>query len=217
MMSNKILILVEGKADVTFIKDYLIFLNSGFTPTVPNKKSSGKEVILTTQTKKIKIIAIGGYTSINNSISTIREHIDDQYSILVIQDTDDLSKNDGGFKQRIEYLEKIKSNLSIQFEVFLFPNHNEDGDLETLLLKIINQSIFQKIHTYYLQFIHSEKAIGGIYTHELEERKNVIYNYIRKHDGMEKAKEENRYYDNAYWNFTNPDLDPLYNFLKPCL
>lgn len=216
-MSNKILILVEGKADVTFIKDYLIFLNSEFTPTIPNKKPSGKEVILTAQTKTIKIIAIGGYTSINTSISTIREHIDAQYSILVIQDTDDLSKNDGGFKQRIEYLEKIKSSLSIQFEAFLFPNHNEDGDLETLLLKIINQSIFQAIHTYYLQFIHSEKAVGGIYTHELEEPKNVIYNYIRKHDGMEKAKEENRYYDNAYWNFTNPDLNPLYNFLKPCL
>ena len=45
---------------------------------------------------------------------------------------------DGGFEKRKEFLLEIKERLSLDFELFLYPNNQDDGIFENLLERIVN-------------------------------------------------------------------------------
>jgi hypothetical protein len=212
----KYLIAVEGKADITFLRDYLTFLSKDFN-IEQGKKNSNKEIIIKDKYNEIKILVTGGYTSIqeNKIITKFKEYIDFGYKILIIQDADNPNKNHGGVKNRIDYLTKIKEKLEIEFETFLFPNNKDDGDLETLLLKIAskneNYNKFNECNIRYRDNIHN---IAPNFSHELTEGKYQVFHYFRTFYGNNRAKEENREYIEKYWDLNNVYLKPLELFLK---
>lgn len=209
-MSQKFFILVEGTADIVFLKDYLISLNNSFEID----KLKGNELELLSENRKITIQATNGYTQINNRKTTIDKRVDAGYKILVIQDADDPTKNHGGKTNRLAYLEQIKSTLSITFETFLFPNNQDDGDLETLLLIIKNEKQFMIADTCYNNFHKEEYNNGGKFAHELLETKNRVYNYFRTYYGIENAKEINRKFEKTHWDFNHSYLKPLKDFFE---
>lgn len=213
-MPQNFLILVEGVADITFLKDFLIHSSNNLTITTPLTKQNKKELILESTNKKIKIQAINGYTQIKNKRTEISLHIDIKYKILVIQDADNPNKCDGGLKNRLDYLENIKKELKIDFDTFLFPNHKDDGDLETLLLTITNGTLFSSINSSYINFYHEEIKLGGLFYHELIYEKNIIFNYLRTYYGMDGAKEDSRVYESTYWDLNSSNLKPLIDFFK---
>jgi hypothetical protein len=142
-------------------------------------------------------------------IRLTKEQIDFKYKILVIQDADNPKKNSySGVENRIDYLNKIKIKESINFEIFLFPNDKDDGDLETLLLEIAD---FKNYDTY-MECLH--KFIKEEHLNEMIEDKVKIFNYIRMYYGKKDAKEINREYITEYWNFTSDALKPLKNFIE---
>lgn len=210
-MLDKFLILTEGIADIVFLRDYLTFLN-------PNLKSEEKRIekqlILKSTNKQIIIKGIGGYTKLNMEKNQIVQCLDENYKILVIQDTDNLSKSHGGIEARKKYLMDIKEELSIEFEIFLFPNNKDDGDLETLLLKIVKEDKYKPTNDCYDNFIKNEGELKIGFSDELKDSKGLIFNYFRAYNGMEKAKEHNRVYLNTHWNFDNLYLKDLFDFFK---
>ncbi len=210
---QKYLIIVEGKADIIFIKDYLIFLYSNLKIIKKLSKKNKKEIILESNSIKIKILIAGGYTMIKEDrfITSIKEYISDEYKIILIQDADDPTKDDGGVENRMEYLNKI----NIEFKTFLFPNNKSNGDLETLLLQIKNSDKYDKFFKCYEEYINCIKSNTKVdFIDELQEDKNKVFSYFTSYYGMENAKEENREYLQEYFDFTSDKIKPLKEFLK---
>ncbi len=211
---KKYILFVEGKTDAVFLKDFLCFHTTDFKLV----KNKSKEKELKNSDKFIKIIVSGGCTAIKNHLKTKFEEIRDQnYDILVFQDADNPIKdpNNGGKELRINYLERIKKELSINFDIFLFPNNKDDGDLESLLLKIVNKEHFDKSHKCYKDYANSLSSFSPQECcDELFEDKNVIFTYFRTYQGMRFAKEENRDYKTHFWNLDSKEIEALKIFLE---
>ena len=105
--------------------------------------------------------------------------------------------------------------MGIDFEIFLFPNHNIDGNLETLLLSIVQEHKYDPFSLHYNNYIEFTNGLNiGRYGHELQDNKMRIFNYCQVYTGMEKAREENRDYDILHWDLSNISLEPLQLFFK---
>lgn len=121
---------------------------------------------------------------------------------LVIFDAD-TEQNGGGFEKRKAEIEKTRTDNSMNFEFFLWPNNSDDGDFESLLIQMVNLD-----HDGILDcFDNFEKCVGG---HDPEEklydlpgRKAKIYTYIEL---MKKSKEERKSFSKGYWLFDRADL-----------
>jgi hypothetical protein len=211
-MSKKYLIVVEGKTDIIFLKDYLIHLNNSLYVTKNLDKKNKQEIILKSEDIEIKILVAGGYTVIKEDkfLQSLRTYKDDEYIILLVQDADNPNKENGGVKNRIKYLD----NSSIDFNTFLFPNNEDDGDLETLLLRIKKNEKYDISHGCYQSYINCTKEINPQWSAELEEDKSLVFNYFRTYYGMENSKEENRRYEVNYWDFESEALNPLKIFFE---
>ena len=199
----KFKIFVEGDADVKFISDFVL-----------NRFN-------TTLTKK-DIVKLGGWTGIPKEVEQFIINSgpnNDEGINLVILDADD-EHNLGGFEKRKAEIEAIKTELNIQFELFLFPNNNDNGDLETLLSSIINTNN-KDIFDCWNGFEHCISSLQKNYT--IPARKTKIYAYMEVLHGTtgsekEKVKDKNRDFNNKeHWDLENTSLNPLYHFLAPLL
>lgn len=212
---KKILLIVEGESDSVFLRDFIRFHFK--SEILQEKENDKREIEMKCDDTIIKINSSGGYTTISSGKLDTRIKIDyDQgYLIVVIQDADNPSKNHGGVSNRMRYLEDVKSRLGINFEIFLFPNHNDDGDLEVLLLNMANEKKFNVYHQNYHNYTESIKAFSDE-THgmELMQDKYRVFNYFQVYHGMEKAKEKNRQYYTEYWDLSNPSAKALLNFIS---
>ena len=162
-MKKPVKIIVEGIADEKFLKDY-------FQHIFSESEISDEEIIVS-----------GGWTHINsqkNQGETIRNHMqrntaDDGVNFMIFDADED-------FATRKNVIEQWKAENHLNFELFLFPNNNDSGDLEHLLEKIItdqNQPIFDCWERYEtcLQE-HASKIIGKKMT--TPPRKTKIYGYL---------------------------------------
>lgn len=197
-------IFVEGIADIKFLKDYIsqqynvqlekddIIETKGWT----NIKSEGKdgEVIRNQMTRNTDF---GGIN-------------------LLIFDADN------NFELRLQELEEYKQIMKLEFEIFLWPNHSDSGDLETVLENIINpnnSSIFDCWADYEicLQTISIEGRSKPL---TIPARKTKIYGYLEallgeSYSQKKKINEGNRNYtQNEFWNLKSDYLDPLKSFLN---
>lgn len=210
----KYLLIVEGIADIIFFRDYLKFL---YIDLEVLEKKEEKEQVLKSENLEIIILKSEGYTSLSKIKTRIQENIDDDYTVLVIQDADDAGKDklNGGVKLREKYLEKEKTKLKISFSIFLFPNHKDDGDLETLLLRITQDDKykpFDNCHTKYIDCL--ENFLKEETIKDFRKEKNYIYTYLSLYEGHRFAKERDRSYGIDYWNFESDALIPLKNFFE---
>jgi len=210
---QKYLIIVEGKADIIFLRDYLIALYLDLKIIKNFTKKNKREIVLKSDKIEIKILIAGGYTAIKDDkfLKSMETYIDDEYKILVIQDADDPTKDDGGIENRMKYLDKI----DVEFETFLFPNHQDNGDLETLLLGIIDKSKYVNFLNCYTKYISCIKDMTQKdFINELLDNKNRVFSYFTSYYGMENSKEENREYTKEYWDFNSDYLKRLKEFLE---
>lgn len=220
---NKYLIIVEGKADVVFLRDYLQFLDNNLifknkVDKKTNKKEIKSENIFESEDIQIKIFVANSYNGIPKLKPKIMPLVDSKvgYKLIIIQDADNpKTKRDGGKTLRLKYLDiHVRRKLNIEFETFLFPNHKDDGDLETLLLQIANiknYDDFFQCHTKYKNDIHT---IAPKFSNELDEDKYKVFHYFRTFYGSENSKEINRIYEKAYWDFNSEELKPLKDFFS---
>lgn len=189
---ENILIFAEGKADIKFLKDYI----SEVYKIQVNEKS---------------FIRTGGYTALfkPDNIIQMQRNENEGGKNLVIFDTDD------DFESRVEYLTKGKCEYEIDFDLFLFPNNADSGNLETLLLKIVNYENHDFYFHCFDNFISClSKGISPekIKEFEVPDLKAKVFTYLSffKQD----AKEEKRNYQNSiFWNLHHEATKPLKSFL----
>ena len=166
---------------------------------------------------KADFIELGGYTGVDKADVQFRANSDNGGTNLLILDAD-YENTDGGFERRLSETLAKKVTLNIQFELFLFPNHRENGDLEILLERIINPAN-NDIFDCWANYEGCLTARGKNYT--VPARKTKIYGYMEALHGLtksekDKAKEQNRNYLNAaHWDLNNDALKPLLDFLRP--
>ncbi len=145
MTDKEILIFVEGPSDRVFLEVYLYFLED-----IP--------------IKNFKVRSINGKDNLSNCLNEIEQYA----KTLIIFDADkDYESN------KKEILSKTQQKISEE-QIFLFPNNQDDGDLETLLLEIAKHDEFLKCFEGYLECIKSKehyKPIKNI-------RKNMLYAYL---------------------------------------
>ncbi|MGL2636412.1 DUF3226 domain-containing protein [Helicobacter pylori] len=176
------------------------------------------------------------------NIKSILNNEDHRYKqVCIIFDADikeESQESDAGFNNKLKHIREKFKEKGIDFpkeQIFLFPNNQDDGDLETLLLKIAKHDEFLKCFEGYLECIKSKehyKPIKNI-------RKNMLYAYLEvfelqkffqyKWDTNNKKNEENiiiddkgkikEKYKEEYEklkeaiDFSSNSLIPLKNFL----
>ncbi|WQX25703.1 hypothetical protein E5P65_04060 [Helicobacter pylori] len=209
MADKEILIFVEGPSDKVFLEVYLYFLED-----LP--------------IKNFKVKDVKGKDNLSKRLLEIEKYD----KTLIIFDADkDYESNK---KEILKVVSKTKQTISEE-QIFLFPNNQDDGDLETLLLEIAKHDEFLKCFEGYLESIKSKeyyKPIKNI-------RKNMLYAYLEvfelqkffqyKWDTNNKKNEENIIIDDKgkikekhkeeyeklkeVIDFNSKSLIPLKNFL----
>ncbi|WQW82661.1 hypothetical protein FOG20_01775 [Helicobacter pylori] len=128
MADKEILIFVEGPSDKVFLEAYLYFLED-----IPIKNFKVKDVT--------------GKDNLSKRLLEIEKYD----KTLIIFDADkDYESN------KKEILSKTQQKITEE-QIFLFPNNQDDGDLETLLLEIAKHDEFLKCFEGYLECIKSKE------------------------------------------------------------
>nr|WP_242440191.1 DUF3226 domain-containing protein [Helicobacter pylori] len=115
------------------------------------------------------------------NIKSILNNEDHRYKqVCIIFDADIKKENqesDAGFDNKLKHIREKFKEKGTDFpkeQIFLFPNNQDDGDLETLLSEIAKYDEFLKYFEGYLECIKSKehyKPIKNI-------RKNMLYAYL---------------------------------------
>ncbi len=215
-MSKKTLIYTEGKSDKNFLSWCLdVWKNEDHFDQA-----------------HFDIIHVEGKNNLFSDglckdIKRILNNEDHRYKqVCIIFDADIKEENqesDAGFDNKLKHIRKEFKEKGTDFpkeQIFLFPNNQDDGDLETLLLEMAKHDEFLKCFEGYLECIKSKehyKPIKNI-------RKNMLYAYLEalglenltKTDGKDKIKEKHKEeYEKLkeVIDFSLNSLIPLKNFL----
>lgn len=209
---TKTYIYCEGKADATFLRDVILTL---FPDTPWGKNEKKVRISFTSSSASINIIGMGGKDKLKKLKGELEANIKQGNIVLLILDAD-TENNGGGHKVRKDEIYDTLKEMGLlnDVSVFLFPNDRENGDLETLLLQIVNKDNYDRAKECwdsYISCIGEEKAkVAGF-----DSQKVRVYNFITLHHGQEKAQEFKRdYTDEELWNLNSPALDALKSFLK---
>ncbi|MCQ2698562.1 hypothetical protein JT253_04630 [Helicobacter pylori] len=216
-MSKKTLIYTEGKNDKIFLSWCLdVWKNEDHFDQA-----------------HFDIIHVGGKNKIFSDefcerIENILKNENQEYrQVCIIFDADIKEENqerDAGFDNKLKHIRKEFKEKGIDFpkeQIFLFPNNQDDGDLETLLLEIAKHDEFLKCFEGYLECIKSKeyyKPIKNI-------RKSKWHAYLEAlglenldiFDNEGKIKEEHQEeYEKLkeVIDFKSKSLIPLKNFLE---
>ncbi|WRD36429.1 hypothetical protein E5K68_02330 [Helicobacter pylori] len=150
MTSKEILIFVEGSSDRFFLEIYLLYLY--FQEKFP--------------IKNFKVQNVDGKDNLSKRLLEIEKYD----KTLIIFDADKDYENK---KEILKIVSESKQTISEE-QIFLFPNNQDDGDLETLLLEIAKHKEFINCFEGYLDCIKKTehcKPIKNI-------RKNKLYAYL---------------------------------------
>jgi len=193
-------IFVEGDADVKFIKDIILHFY--------NIQLTNNDIVKTDGWANIKSKKEKGEHIRNKLLENI-----DGVNLIIFDADDD-------FKLRKSEIEKWKNLFNLDFEMFLFPNNKDNGELENLLediIKVENKPIFDCWGKYEkcLEAFSSMREIPLT----IPAKKSKIYSYIETLVGnsnseKEKIKDRNRDFLNTkHWELNSYGVIPLKTFL----
>ena len=121
---NKCKIYVEGIADQKFIADFISFHYN--VSMIKAKFEDGEQI------KNENLIDIEGKDSLYAVTPLLKINSAKNISNIIIFDADDK------IESRRKELQDFKNENDIKFSFFLFPNDKDNGELEDMLVNIIN-------------------------------------------------------------------------------
>lgn len=115
----------------------------------------------------------------------------------------------------------LADNPDIQASYFLFPNNEDDGNVETLLDHILLKDNFQGFFGCFDDYemcIKGQKDEMGNTLYSTPNLKGKLYTFFTSlhlsNSKMSKVKRGNWLFNEpGYWNFTSPYLEPLKTFI----
>ncbi len=141
MTNKETLIFVEDPSDRLFLGVYLFYLY--FQEKFP--------------IKNFKVQNVDGKNNLSKRLLEIEKYD----KTLIIFDAD---KNyESNKKEILKVVSKTKQTISEE-QIFLFPNNQDDGDLETLLLEIAKHDEFLKCFEGYLNVLKVKNIINRLKT-----------------------------------------------------
>ncbi|NHA58853.1 DUF3226 domain-containing protein [Helicobacter pylori] len=164
-MSKKTLIYTEGKSDKNFLSWCLDVWE--YQAHFDIIHVEGKD----------KLFSDEFYEKIENILTNNNPRYK---QVCIIFDADIKEENqesDAGFDDKLKHIYEKFKEKGIDFleeQIFLFPNNQDDGDLETLLLKIAKHDEFLKCFEGYLECIKNKEHHEPI----KNIRKNMLYAYL---------------------------------------
>ena len=187
-------LLVEGKSDRMFLQDLM---------EVRLDKKKGTD---------FEIEDIGGWNNLEKNIPTIKRWNDEGHSVQIIFDAD---KN---HHDRRKHIEQFGADHDLNFDVFLFPDNASNGNLETLLERIVHDKHRRVLDCFQQYEDCLEKCNEDEEVYAIPTRKSKIYAYVDAFPKSNKASQAFKdgdflYKDSSIWNLNSEKIAPLVNFL----
>lgn len=167
-----------------------------------------------------------GYTNLMDSdnaanINAMRVNTDVGEKNLVVFDADSVNNNGGLEKRRDQLLQK-KEELGLEFELFLWPDNSNDGDVEILMESIARKDFYPEFFDCFGKYeccISRRKDDDGKQFYSTPNRKGKLHTYFTS---LPISKTKKDKVESGLWQWNNPeiwDLDsdsltPIKEFLK---
>lgn len=173
-------------------------------------------------TKDVDFICIGGIGNLfnetnRNQISQARE-VGEQ--VLVLIDADTVAKG-SGFEKRKADMDKDMQALKLSVPYFIYPNNNDDGDVETLMESAARRDLHQ---VFFDCFEDYERCVSGVKDKSGKPLYNTPNLKGKLHTYMNAQKLSNKlrrklgtgdwlFGNTDYWDLNAVALQPLKDFL----
>lgn len=174
-------------------------------------------------TKDIEFICIGGIGNLFNETNINQicqaQEVGDQ--VLIFIDADTVAKGDGFVKRRADMDNEMQAR-KIFFPYFIYPNNQDDGDVETLMEAVARRDLHP---VFFDCFEDYEKCVSGV----KDENGQPLYNTPnlkgKLHTYMSAQKLSNKlrrklgagdwlFSNTDYWDLNAIALQPLKEFLS---
>ena len=172
------------------------------------------------------LIPTNGYKNLMDSvdasnINEMRANTDVGEKNIVVFDAD-TETNQGGFAIRREELLKRKTELGLEFELFLWPDNKSDGDVEILMESIARKDLYPEFFDCFGKYercISKRRDEEGAPFYSTPNRKGKLHTYFTS---LPVSKTKKRrvgsgswLWDNAdIWNLDSASLIPIKEFLS---
>ncbi|MBD5193811.1 MAG: hypothetical protein HDS91_04760 [Bacteroidales bacterium] len=163
--------------------------------------------------EKYQIITVGGKNNLPNVTNKMRDiELSGGKNILIFDA--DTEINGGGFSTRLSEIKDTLASKDVHAEVFLFPNHHDDGDFETMLDRIANRSSHKLFFDCFNDF---ECCVAPQYI--APNLKGKLHTYVSSQTWLNKRQRDNigkgewLFEEEQLWNLNSPELQSLKDFL----
>ena len=163
--------------------------------------------------EKYEIITVGGKDNLSNVSNKMRDiELNGGRNILIFDA--DTSANGGGFSVRLSEIEATLTAKAVNADIFLFPNHQDDGAFETLLDRIANRSSHQLFFDCFCDF---ECCVAPQYV--APNLKGKLHTYVSSQKWLNKKQRDNigkgewLFEEKKLWDLDSPELQSLKVFL----
>ena len=175
------------------------------------------------------IVYTGGYTNLLNSektpnINILQANTDSGGKNLVIFDAD-FCTNNGGFSVRRDELIKRRDELGLDFDLFLWPDNENDGDVEILMESIARKDLYPEFFECFGKYEHcisQRRDSNGKPLYSIPNRKGKLHTYFHSLPISNRMKKQFgsgqwRWSDPEIWNLDSDTLKPIKDFLSKYL
>lgn len=173
--------------------------------------------------KEVKFVCMDGVGNLftESIMNQIEQAAEDGEQVIVLLDADTVEKQ-VGFVARCEDIIEKQRRYGMNFPFFLYPNHADDGDVETLMESLARKDLH---HVWWDCFEDYERCVGGVsdetglQRYVLPNRKAKLHTFISsqrlKKPQRDKLGGGNWLFDDAdYWDLSRQELHPLVEFFR---
>lgn len=175
--------------------------------------------------EQYELVHTGGYKNLLDSdkmpyVGLLSANTDAGGKNLVIFDAD-TDDNGGGFEKRCAELLDKKAELGLDFELFLWPDNQRNGDVEVLMESIARKDLYPEFFDCFTKYEHcisQRKNEKGAPFYSTPNRKGKLHTYFNSLPISKTKKNEFghgawRWTDPVIWNLDAESLNPLKEFL----
>lgn len=218
---SKYFIFVEGKNDLTFIRDYIKHISNLTFPELSKtkqkkfKEGECKQLRMQVNGLEIELRAIDGINLEKQKTQIEINHLNDVKNLIILDtDTSDGKVHpEGGVRKRKKRIKAYENDWDVSLPNFLIPNDKDEGNIENLFDAIKSPIKWEDFNNCYNRFCRCIDQFSS-HTDYFNDAKNIFYTYIMLYEGSEKAKEGERVFIGSdLWDLDNNYLNPLKDFL----
>lgn len=167
-----------------------------------------------------EIVPTGGYTNLMDSekmpfMGILQANSDSGGKNLVIFDADS-SNNNGGFAVRRNELISRRDELGLEFELYLWPDNVNDGDVEILMESIARTDLYPEFFDCFSKYEHCmsrRKNDNGEPFYSTPNRKGKLHTYF---NALPISNSKKKKFGSGQWRWSDPGIwDLESNTLTP--